>query len=310
MNRTVRILLPAAAVAAAAAFPLVAGPYLLSLALPVMIYMSLALSWYMLLRSGQISFGIAGFFGLGAYAAATAALHLGIPPLLSILVGGAVAFLAALLLGLAVLRLRGMYFAITTLAVAEIFRVVIRNGGAFTGGPEGQVLSGAIFGGNSAVLYWLMLAVTLLTLAASEAFQRTRLHFALTAIRNNEVSAEASGINIFSSLALAFAITSGLQGIIGGTYAQMYAFVAPDGSFSADFTLLPLAIALLGGIYGSLGPVLGALLLGILAEYLKLYVPYGHQIVYGLIIVLVVLFMPRGIVGLLRRSTGGKEAAR
>jgi branched-chain amino acid transport system permease protein len=310
MNRTVRILLPAAALAAAAAFPLFAGPYLLSLALPVLIYMSLALSWDMLLRSGQLSFGIAGFFGLGAYAAATATLQLGVPPLFSILVGGAVAFLAALLIGLAVLRLRGMYFAIVTLALAEIFRVVIRNGGPFTGGPEGQVLPGVVFGGSSAALYWLMLAVTLITLAASEAFQRTRLHYALTAIRNNEVSAEASGINIFSSLAVAFAITSGLQGIIGGAYAQMYGFVAPDGSFSADFTLLPLAIALLGGIYGSLGPVLGALVLGFLAEYLKLYIPYGHQIVYGLIIVLVILFMPRGLVGLLRRPAGGREAAR
>lgn len=310
MSRTVRIALIAAALAAAAAFPLVAGPYPLSLALPVLIYMSLALSWDMLLRSGQLSFGIAGFFGLGAYGAATATIHLGLPPLLSIAVGGAVAFLAALLIGLAVLRLRGMYFAIVTLALAEIFRVVIRNGGAFTGGPEGMGLPGIVFGGDSASLYWLMLAVTVLTLIASEAFQRTRLHFALTAIRNNELSAESSGIDIFSSLALAFAITSGLQGIIGGAYAEMYGFVAPDGSFSADFTLLPLAIALLGGVYGSLGPVLGALVLGILAEYLKLYIPYGHQIVYGLIIVLVILFMPRGLVGLFRRTAERKEAAR
>jgi branched-chain amino acid transport system permease protein len=302
MRTPMTLLVAALVLAAAAAFPLFASPYLLSLALPVLIYMGLAMSWDMLLRSGQISFGIAGFFGLGAYAAAVLTIHLSLPPLVCILLAGVVSFLAALLLGLAVLRLRGMYFAIVTLALAEIFRVIIRNGGSFTGGPEGQVLPSAVFGGNARLMYWLMLAIALVTIVASELFQRTRMHFALTAIRDNEVSARTSGINVFTYLAIAFAITSGLQGILGGAYAQMYAFVTPDGSFSADFTLLPLAIALLGGIYGTVGPILGALLLGALAEYLKLFIPYGHQIVYGLIIVLVILFMPRGLVGLLRRE--------
>jgi branched-chain amino acid transport system permease protein len=309
MSTPVRYVLIGLLLAAAVTFPLYAGSYFLSLALPVLIYMSLALAWDMLLRSGQISFGVAGFFGLGAYSAAIAALKLAFPPLLAVLAAGLVAFVVAFLLGLAVLRLRGMYFAIVTLALAEIFRVIIRNGGTLTGGPEGEVLPGVIFGGNSAKMYWLMLGVAVFTMAVSELFRRSRLHFALTAIRNNEISAQTSGINIFTFLAIAFAITSGLQGIIGGVYAQLYGFVTPDGSFSVDFLLLPMAIALLGGIYGTAGPIIGALLLGIVAEYLKLFIPYGHQIVYGLIIVLVILFMPRGIVGLARRVGAGRQAA-
>jgi len=89
----------------------------------------------------------------------------------------------------------------------------------------------------------------------------------------------------------------------------MYGFVTPESSFNADYTLLPLAMALLGGIYSTWGPVIGAVLLGVVAEYLKLYIPYGHLVVYGLIILLVILFMPNGIVGLLRKQLR-KEAAR
>lgn len=291
----------------AVTLPLYAGPYPQSIGQMVFIYMSLAVSWDMLLRSGQISFGIAGFFGLGAYAGVLGVVGLHLHPLLTILLGGLLAGVVALLVGFVVLRLRGMYFAIVTLALAEIFRIIINNWSSLTGGPEGLVLPSVIFGGDPRMLYWLTLGVAVLTLVVSELFRRTRVHFALTSIRDNEIVASSSGVNITAYLAIAFAVTSALQGITGATYAQVYGFVSPDGSFSTDFTLLPLAMALLGGVYGSAGPAIGALLLGIASEFLKLYIPYGHRIVYGLVIVIIILFLPRGIAGILHRRPAARE---
>ena len=101
---------------------------------------------------------------------------------------------------------------------------------------------------------------------------------------------------------IAFVSSSFIQGIVGGVQAQAYGYASPDSVFDTNYTLLPLAMALLGGIYSTPGPVLGAVLLGIAAEYLKLKIPYGHLVVYGIIIVLVILLMPDGLYGQYRRS--------
>lgn len=294
--------------AAAALFPFYAGAYFRSVALIILVYMSLAVSWDMLLRSGQISFGIAGFFGLGAYASVLIDLKVGIPALLSILCGALLAGLVALALAFAVLRLRGMYFAITTLALAQIFQVIVRNWSSLSGGPEGLTLPSVIFGGRSESLYWLMLAVAIAAILASELFSRTRVHFALTTIRDNEIVAQARGVNVIGYLALVFIVTAAVQGLAGGAYAQVYGFVTPDGSFSVDFTLLPLAMALLGGVYRTSGPVVGAIVLGVISEYLRLYVPYGSELVYGIIIIVIILFRPRGIMVSLRAGARKAEA--
>jgi branched-chain amino acid transport system permease protein len=122
------------------------------------------------------------------------------------------------------------------------------------------------------------------------------------------VSAASSGIHIFKYLIVAFVVSSFLQGIVGGIQLQGYGFASPDSVFDANYTLLPLAMALLGGIHGTTGPVIGALLLGVASEFLKLQIPYGHLVVYGIIIVLVILFMPQGLWGMVRpraRRTGG-----
>jgi branched-chain amino acid transport system permease protein len=310
VSRAARVAVPAIVMAAAVLFPFVTGPYPMAVARSVLIYMALAVSWDMLLRSGQISFGIAGFFGLGAYAAALSALKLAVPPIASILLAGLFAGLVAFLLGFIILRLRTVYFSITTLALAEIFRVIVHNWGDFTGGPEGLVLPSLIFKGDPRALYWLALAAVLLACLVSAFFQRSRLRFALTAIRNNELSARSSGISIFKYLMIAFVSTSLIQGIVGGIQLQAYGYASPDSVFDAYFTLLPLAMALLGGIYSTPGPILGAVLLGVAAEYIKLKIPYGHLVVYGIIIVLVILLMPQGLYGLYRKRMRAGAAAR
>ena len=282
--------------------PLFSGPYQMSVLRTVLTYAALAVSWDMLIRSGQLSFGIAGFFGLGTYISAICSIYLSMPGIPAIILGGAITALIAMALGVIILRLRGMYFAITTLALGEIFRIIIRNGGDFTGGPEGLIMSKLVFDGGTTATYYLALAIVLVAVGASVYFQKSRFHLALTTIRNNERVAMTSGINIYKTLIIVFGITAGIQAMAGAGYAQMYGFVTPESSFSADYTLLPLAMSLLGGMYGTWGPVAGAFLLGILSEYLKLYIPYGHLIIYGIIIVFVILVMPQGILGLLKKK--------
>lgn len=291
-------------VVAGALFPLALGAYPQAVARSVFIYMALALSWDMLLRSGQISFGIAGFFGLGSYAAIMLAVKAGFPPVYAILCASVFAGLIAFLLGFLILRLRAMYFSITTLALAEIFKVIIHNWSSFTGGPEGLVLPEVIFGGDARALYWLAYGLVFVAVGASVLFEKSKLHYALTAIRNNEIAARTSGVNIFAHLLIAFVVTSVLQGLIGGVHVMSYGFAMPDTAFDANYTLLPLAMALLGGIHSTWGPMIGAVLLGVASEYLKLMIPYGHLLVYGIIIILVILFMPQGIYGLIRRGRG------
>ncbi len=279
----------------AATLPLYAGAYLMSVFTTILIFMSLSLSWDMMLRTGQLSFGTAGFFGLGGYASALIVAQSGLNPILSLLVGAIFAGLVAFGLGFIVLRLRQIYFAITTLALTHVFSVIIRNMEDLTGGASGTQLSTAIFEGNPTKIYYMILIIALLVIFISEVFKRSRIHYAINAIRNDETTAKSSGIDVFKYLLFVFVLTSAIQGLVGAAYAQQYAFVNPESTFSLNFLLLPLAMALVGGIYTTNGPIIGALVLGIISEYLKLIMPYGHLIVYGIIIVIVVLFLPQGV---------------
>ena len=302
-----KALVIAALFLAAGSLPFYAGTYLLHTIYIIMMYMALAISWDMLLRAGQLSFGIAGLFGVGGYAATMLQAFTNINPLICILFGAIMAGLISLLIGLATLRLRGIYFAIITLAMAEIFRVIIRNlPDTWTGGAMGIVLNNAIFNGDVKQTYWLVFSILLITIILSEVFNKSRIHFAITSIRNDEIVAMSSGIDIFKWLMVIFVITSTLQGLVGAANTEIYGSVNPDANFSVHYSLLPLAMALLGGIRSTWGPVIGAIVLGLAGEYLKLLMPYGYLIIYGLIIILVILFLPDGIMGLIKKLTQKK----
>lgn len=277
--------------------PTFADMYLIHVTSSIMIFMCLALSWDMMLRTGQLSFGTAGFFGLGAYAAIIAVDDFSISPVVSIFIGAIFAALIALGLGVAVLRLREMYFAITTLALTSVFMVLARNLSNLTGGAAGKILFHAIFDGDPKKIYWLILSFAIVVIILSEVFERTRIKYAISSIRNDELVAKSCGINIFKYLLFVFIITSAIQGAAGAIYAQQYAFVEPESTFSSNFLLLPIAMALVGGIYSTPGPIVGAIVLGFASEYLKLLMPYGHLIIYGIIIILTIIFLRKGVYG-------------
>jgi branched-chain amino acid transport system permease protein len=300
-----KYLIFAVCVLIAISLPRFLGVYPLQILNIVLIYVALALSWDMLLRSGQMSLGIAGSCGIGGYTAVLCTINLGLNPLVGILIGSGVAAIIALLVGYSVLHLRAMYFAIVTLAVTEIFRILVRNF-EITGGPEGIILPNAIFKGDAAGTYWLMLAIGVFTIILSWLFQKTRIHFALTSTANDEIVAASSGLNIFKYLVIVFVISSAIQGMVGGAYAQIYGFVTPESSFSVNFTLLPIIMVLLGGTNSTWGPVLGAVILTVLAEALKLVIPYGHLLIFGVVMVIAIIWFPGGIIGILRK--GGVQA--
>lgn len=307
MKRAASFIVPAVLIAAGFLLPVVFGPYPQTVARSVFTYMALALTWDMLFRSGQVSFGIAGFFGLGTYAAALLVIRAGFPYPAAIAAAALIAGIFAFLMGFLVLRLRGTYFSITTLALAEIFRVILRNWTSFSGGPEGVVLPRIIFDGDSRGLYWICFATLLVVIGVSWYFEKSKFHFSLTSIRDNETSARTSGVDIFRTLLVVFIVSSSLQGLVGAVNVMSYGFAMPEAAFDANYTLLPLAMTLLGGQHSTWGPIVGAVLLGVASEYLKLKIPYGHLLVYGVIIILVILFMPKGLVGLFRRKKGARR---
>ncbi|HPD39055.1 MAG TPA: branched-chain amino acid ABC transporter permease [Mesotoga infera] len=285
---------------AAILLPIFTDAYFISVAITILTFMTLSLSWDMMLRTGQLSFGTAGFFGLGGYTAVIISADLGVDLFVSIIIGGLVAGGIAFVLGIAILRLREIYFAITTLALASVFSVVIRNLHKITGGPSGKIVFNTLFDYDSTKIYWLMLGIALGTIVISELFKRTRIHFAVDSIRADEVVAKSHGVDIFKYLIFVFVVTSMIQGVVGAAYALQYGFVSPESTFSPHYLLLPISMALVGGIYSTIGPIVGAIILGLSSEYLKLVMPYGHLIIYGVIIVLVVLFIPRGFYGTIR----------
>jgi len=295
----------------------------LSLAIRAVGLAVLALSWDIVARTGQLSLAHAAFYGAGAYSAAVLLKLTGAPIWLSMPVAGVVAALLALVLGAATLRLYGIYFAIATLAFTEVLRTVVQKLPAhIAGGAPGinvpplfrpTFVAGQMERWEVAFLrnqgyFWVYLGLLVLAVAISIALQRSRLRSAFTAIRTNEEVAGVMGVNPARTKLVAFAVSSFVAGLLGAVEAHRLGSVSPDGSFAVHTTVLALVTPIFGGLYTTVGPILGAGVLAALEETLKRTFSEGYLIGYGIVLVASILFMPRGLVGLLtgigRRLTG------
>ena len=276
----------------------------------------LALSWDILGRTGQLSLAHAAFYGAGAYTTALLVKLSDAPLWLGLPLGGLVAALIALALGAVTLRLRGIYFAIATLAFTEVLRAVVQQlPTRVAGGAAGinvaplfrpTFVSGEMerwelaFNRNES--YFLVYAgLLVLSILVSLFIQGSRLRPAFTAIRTNEEVAAVMGVRPARYKLLAFALSSLLVGLLGAVEAHRIGSVSPDQTFAIGTTVLALVTPIFGGLYTTLGPVLGAGVLAGLEETLKRTFDDGYLIGYGVVLVLSILFMPRGIVGLFRR---------
>ena len=262
---------------------------------------TLALSWDVLARTGQLSLAHAAFYGLGAYSFALLATA-GVPQMLAFLLAGVIASLASLLLGAVTMRLQGMYFAIATLAFAEVVKTIV-NQLNFTGGPQGHLVP-ALLDGNFVPVYYLGLGVLVLLILISSFILRSKLGFAFTAIRQGELVARVLGVDVTRYKLLAFVISSFFVGLTGAFVAGKTFYITPPSAFDTGVSVVALVMPIFGGLYSSAGPVLAAVILRVLEEVLKLVAPSAYLIAYGAILVLSILYLPRGILGLLARFKG------
>jgi branched-chain amino acid transport system permease protein len=280
-----------------------AGPYLMHLMILSLIYGVLVCSWNLLFGlMGVFSFGHQAFFGIGAYITGLAAMKIGVPPWLCFLLGGAGAALISLVISWPTFRLKGPYLAIVTLAFAEVLRIICSNWVELTRGQLGMSVSPIFLGTTRYEYYYLILAIFVATWVILSKLMQSSWGLAVYAIRESQDAAESLGVNVVKLKRLAFVLTSFMAGIAGAFYAYYIGILTPDilGS-GVIFTIL--VMGLFGGIGTLHGPIIGALALTFLAEYLRGIGDYRY-LVYSLIIIFTVMFLPGGMMGGIKRLKG------
>ena len=248
--------------------------------------------------TGQVSFGFAVFYGLGAYTTALL-IASGHNPFFSLVGAAAVAVLASFLIGLPTFLLRGPYFAIATIGVTEAVRVIMNNLDA-TGGASGYRISES---GPFLQLehYYTAIIMTGAAVFISSLIVHSRFGLALRAIKQDQDTAADLGVNPYLCKLWVHAIAAGLTGIAGGIYARYAAFIHPGGVFAFQTGISILLMPVIGGIGTIWGPVLGGVIFGMVEEQLTVRFEKIHLGLYGILLILIILFEPEGLVGLLRR---------
>jgi len=276
-----------------AAFPLVTQRNdLLNLGVQIFLAVALAQSWNLLGGyAGQITLGHAAFFGLGALVTRVLWVN-GAPLVLALTAGALVATVFGVLIGIPAFRLRGAYFAIGTLGLAEILRITVGNLM-----PEiSTIPASALASYNIVPRYYLTLALAVFCVAVVAALVRSRVGLGMQAVREDEAAAEASGVGAFRHKLLALALSTALVGLAGGAFAYYHVSYYPQHAFSPVWTFDAVLMAFVGGVGTIHGPVLGALFYVILKEVLAVQLVELHLLIFGTLFILVVLFLPGGLV--------------
>jgi len=284
------------AVACCALLPLLVGPYGLGIALNVLMWVALAESWAMFSGlSGYISLGHAVFYGVGAYV--TVLLWQLVPLWLAIPLSGLGAGLLAVVLGWPCLRVRGTYFVILTLGVSEFVKYIVISSEAALG-RNGRLLIGTP---SLVVLFEAMVVVAIASMVALYVVRSSRLGAGLLAIREDEVAAEAVGVNAAALKLLTFTLSALIPGIVGGLMILRSTYFEPLQAFNPTTSFTIVTIAILGGSDDVPGPLLGAVLLVLLSELLWARAPEVYMIILGVLLVAFVLFVPEGLMGRVQR---------
>lgn len=300
--------------------PAVLGSYGLTVFIFIFFYAYLGQAWNLLSGyGGQISLGHAAFVGLGAYTSTYLARAHGVSPWIGMFVGGATAASLGLVIGYLGFRfgLRGFYFILLTVAFAEICRLVVLHvealGGAlgifitFTGDPWQFQFS------DNRAYYYIALALMLAGTGGVAAVERSRLGAYLLAIKEDETAAEALGVNTFGAKLAAMVLSAFLTGV-GGTFYANYLFsIQPNSAFGISLSVEIILRPIIGGAGTLMGPILGSFILSPLSELSRIYFARGgwsgvHLIVYGLLLIGVVVFLPHGAYPALRRALSRIQA--
>lgn len=318
-----RVFALVALLAGLALLPWIAGPraFLVHVLVQCFMWSVLAASWDLLVGyTGQTSFGHAGFFALGAYTVALSNLHFGLPPWAGFVAAGFLSALFGFLLGIPGLRLRGVYLAIITLGFSEVFRIVMLNWVSFTGGPAGaydymtfQKMAGSTAGGRL-LAYYLGLCVATLSLGFMRWLgHHSAIGMVFKGVREDEVLAESYGHNVRWYKLVAFVLSGLFAGVAGAFYALYVGTVSPVAG-EVYITALAVTMVVIGGMGTIYGPAIGALLVYGATEYLRFVKPVYNLMIIGFIMMVVIVFFPRGLYGgvvwALRQARRSSQARR
>lgn len=296
-------------------FPLVgADLYFVRLLGGLFIFIALAESWNLLGGyTGYISLGHVAFYGIGAYTAAVALTQYGISPFLVAPLGGLLAALVALVIGYPTLRLRGPYFAVATLSIAFLAQVFAANTTQVGGGLGISMPALPLdIEASESVFYWVFLFIAVATIMTAYKVERSRFGLALLAVRNDEDVAEVFGVDTVSVKLAALCLSAFCPGVLGAIFAYHIGYIEPRIAFDIGLSIDIVLMTLLGGAGRWIGPVIGASIVYLLSQTLVFVIPSElNRVIFGFILVVVIMAMPRGVLGLfagrLRPAGPGSE---
>lgn len=287
-------------------FPLfVESDYYRHIVILALMWVVIGTSWNLLAGfTGQISFGHAIFFGIGAYTPALLFKHLGISPWWGMLLGGPAASILGWVIGWICFRLRGPYFALATIAVNAIFLLLAKHFKEFTGGMEGITFLQAFR--SKLPYHYLAFFIAAACIFVIYKVVRTKWGYYFVSIREDQDAAESMGISGFRYKSISLMISSFFTGLAGAFYMNYMGYLDPEVVFSlANYSIMPILVAILGGVATLWGPALGAFVMVLVQETFRsaifglapTWVSDAHALVFGLMVMFVILFMANGVVG-------------
>lgn len=265
-------------------------------------YIVMTVSWAIFSGpTGYLSLATAAFFGAGIYTAAVLGKLLPLPAV--IIIGGLVSFCIALIAGAFTLRLRGVYFAIFTLGLVELIKQLLLWYEVNITGTRGRFV---ILVDNTTIFY-IMLIIFVILIITAYLIRQSKYGMALQSIGENEEAAVHIGINVTVLKILTFAISALFIGAAGAIMATKWTYIDPYIAFNINFNFLPVLMAIFGGLGQIYGPVIGAAIFAYLEELLITQFPYHYMLFFGIILVIVILFLPDGIVGFIQKWRKGRS---
>lgn len=305
----------AALIAGLATIPLwVTNNYYLDSVIVIFFWAAMAAAWNLVGGyAGQLSLGHTAFFGIGAYTSSILFASLGVSPWIGLFAGALLAAAFAVFVGLVCFRLRGPFFALVTIAFGEVGLIVAASWRSLTRGTEGFNIpfrpswENMLFRGK-VVYFYLFLAFAVVVYVICRRVEHSRLGYYLVAFREDEEAARALGINTVAIRLVALGISAGLTAAGGTLYAQYYQFLDPASTFGINFSIQVALLTMVGGLGTAAGPFFGSLLMTPLGQFFRAWLGGGaaglYLALYGTALILVVLFLPHGLVPELRRRFG------
>lgn len=297
-------ILVAIAIAIAFLLPLVIGSnlYFLTILILMVIFIIYASAWNFLTFSGQGSLGHAAFLGLGGYAASLLAVRLSLPPITTLVFGGAFAALIGVLIGLTCVRLREWFLAMVTFGFAVIIQtLVVSQLAPITGGWDGYPVPKLVptdIPGYLMIEYYLILMMAIAIIVVFHLLLKSRIGLALAAIRENEIEARAAGINPVPFKLFAFGTSAFVTGIAGSLEIFHFGYITPE-IFGIDLSFWPIIYSITGGLGTLSGPIIGTIVVTLLWDSLNaMGLTYARFVIIGVLLVLIIIFLPRGLVSL------------